>query len=106
MILVSAWGGGGRALGRCLADDRYLGTHDASDVAGGALTSIIAASLVRAGYYKGTRTDRFAIGGPGLGATETSALFLAVISGLVVRLTFGRSGRPAPAAGVRRVGKR
>lgn len=37
----------------------YVGTHYASDVLGGALTGIIAASLVRPVYQQGTRIDRF-----------------------------------------------
>lgn len=36
----------------------YVGTHYASDVLGGALTGIIAASLVRPAYQRGTRIDR------------------------------------------------
>ncbi|OAF07743.1 phosphoesterase [Bradyrhizobium centrolobii] len=36
----------------------YIGTHYASDVLGGALTGIVAAFLVRAVYWEGTRADR------------------------------------------------
>lgn len=36
----------------------YVGTHYASDVLGGALTGIIAASLVHPVYQRGTRIDR------------------------------------------------
>lgn len=36
----------------------YVGTHYASDVLGGALTGVIAASLVRPVYQQGTRIDR------------------------------------------------
>lgn len=36
----------------------YVGTHYASDVLGGALTGVIAASLVRPAYQRGTRIDR------------------------------------------------
>lgn len=36
----------------------YIGTHYVSDVLGGALTGIIAAAVVRACYWEGTRADR------------------------------------------------
>lgn len=36
----------------------YVGTHYASDVLGGALTGVIAASLVRPVYQRDTRIDR------------------------------------------------
>lgn len=36
----------------------YVGTHFVSDVLGGAATGIVAASLVRATYWEGTRIDR------------------------------------------------
>jgi undecaprenyl-diphosphatase len=36
----------------------YIGTHYVSDVLGGALTGIIAAMVVRALYWEGTRLDR------------------------------------------------
>ncbi len=37
----------------------FVGTHYASDVLGGAVTSIIAAALVRLVYREGTQADRF-----------------------------------------------
>jgi undecaprenyl-diphosphatase len=37
----------------------YVGTHYASDVLGGALTGIIAATMVRLAYREGTQVDRF-----------------------------------------------
>lgn len=40
----------------------HIGTHYVSDVLGGALTGIIAAVLVRALYWKGTRADRVLTG--------------------------------------------
>lgn len=36
----------------------WIGTHYASDILGGALTGVIAAALVRALYWEGTRADR------------------------------------------------
>ncbi len=36
----------------------YIGTHYASDVLGGALTGVMAALVVRAGYREGTKVDR------------------------------------------------
>jgi undecaprenyl-diphosphatase len=36
----------------------WIGTHYASDVIGGAVTGVIAAALVRALYWEGTRADR------------------------------------------------
>jgi undecaprenyl-diphosphatase len=36
----------------------YVGTHYVSDVMGGALTGLVAAALVRALYWEGTRADR------------------------------------------------
>jgi undecaprenyl-diphosphatase len=40
----------------------YIGIHFASDVLGGALTGLIAAVAVRAGYREGTRLDRLVTG--------------------------------------------
>ena len=40
----------------------YIGTHYASDVAGGALTGVVAALLVRPLYREGSRADRFITG--------------------------------------------
>ena len=40
----------------------YVGTHYVSDVFGGAVTGIIAAIVVRALYWEGTRADRFITG--------------------------------------------
>lgn len=40
----------------------YVGTHFAGDVLGGALTGIVAAGMVRAAYWEGTRADRFITG--------------------------------------------
>ena len=40
----------------------YVGTHYLSDVLGGALTGIAAASAVRSTYLEGTRLDRFVTG--------------------------------------------
>jgi undecaprenyl-diphosphatase len=35
----------------------YVGTHYASDVLGGALTGIIAATMARVAYWEGTRAS-------------------------------------------------
>jgi undecaprenyl-diphosphatase len=37
----------------------YVGTHYLGDVAGGAVTALIAAVVIRATYWKGTRLDRW-----------------------------------------------
>ena len=40
----------------------YVGTHYFTDVLGGACTGVLAAVIVRLGYRKGTKLDRFATG--------------------------------------------
>jgi len=37
----------------------YVGTHYLSDIAGGAATALIAATVIRATYWEGTRLDRW-----------------------------------------------
>jgi undecaprenyl-diphosphatase len=40
----------------------YIGTHYVSDVLGGAVTGIIAATLVQAAYREGSKLDRLVTG--------------------------------------------